>query len=55
MKNVYRVLAYGVAALVVVQAAAIAFAVFGLMGWVEGGGTLPWSPTASASPGSPGS
>jgi hypothetical protein len=40
MKNVYRVLAYIIAALVVVQAGAIAYGVFGLFNWVEGGGTL---------------
>jgi hypothetical protein len=40
MKSVYRVLAYVIAAEVVVQAAAIAFAVFGLSKWVEDGGTL---------------
>lgn len=37
---VYKVLAFAVAGLVVVQAAAIAFAMFGLMHWIEGGGTL---------------
>lgn len=40
MRTVYRVLAFAVAGLVVVQAAAIAFAVFGLLAWVQGGGTL---------------
>ena len=40
MKNVYRALAYIIAALVVVQAGAIAYGVFGLFSWVEGGGTL---------------
>jgi hypothetical protein len=40
MRNVYRGLAYLVALGVVVQAAAIAFGVFGLTSWVEGGGTL---------------
>jgi hypothetical protein len=40
MKNVYRVLAYLIAALVVVQAGAIAYGVFGLFNWVEGGGVL---------------
>lgn len=40
MKNVYRALAYLIAALVVVQAGAIAYGVFGLFSWVEGGGTL---------------
>src|SRR5215218_2069459 len=38
MKSVYRVLAYLIAALVVVQAGAIAYGVFGLFNWVEGGG-----------------
>ena len=33
-------LAYIIAALVVVQAGAIAYGVFGLFNWVEGGGTL---------------
>src|SRR5215203_4250426 len=40
MKSVYRVLAYLIAALVVVQAGAIAYGVFGLFNWVEGGGTF---------------
>ena len=40
MRSAYRVLAMLVAALVVVQAAAIAYAVFGLTKWVDGGGTL---------------
>jgi hypothetical protein len=40
MKNIYRALAYIIAALVVVQAGAIAYGVFGLFSWVEGGGTL---------------
>ena len=40
MRSVYRVLAFVVAAEVVIQAAAIAFAVFGLGKWVEDGGTL---------------
>ena len=40
MRMVYKVLAFVVAGLVVVQAAAIAFAVFGLVHWIEGGGTL---------------
>lgn len=40
MKNVYRVLAYLVAAAVVFQAAAIAYAVFALGAWVQAGGTL---------------
>lgn len=40
MKSVYRVFAFLIAAGVVVQAAAIAFAVFGLMKWIDQGGTL---------------
>ena len=40
MKSVYRVLAYVIAAEVVIQAAAVAFAAFGLFKWVEDGGTL---------------
>jgi hypothetical protein len=40
MRSVYRVLAYLIAALVVVQAGAIAYGVFGLFNWVEGGGTF---------------
>jgi hypothetical protein len=40
MKSVYRVLAYLVALEVVVQAAAIAFAMFGLTRWIDEGGVL---------------
>jgi hypothetical protein len=40
MRTTYRVLAYLVALEVAVQAAAIAFAVFGLGLWIEDGGTL---------------
>lgn len=40
MRVAYRVLAYLIALAVAVQAAAIALALFGLMAWVEGGGTL---------------
>lgn len=40
MRTTYRVLAYLMALEVVVQAAAIAFAVFGLSAWVQGGGVL---------------
>jgi hypothetical protein len=43
MKNVYRVLALLVAAGVMVQAAAIAFGMFGLFKWVEHGGTIDQS------------
>lgn len=40
LKSAYRVLAYLVALEVVIQAAAIAFATFGLLGYVSGGGVL---------------
>lgn len=40
MKATYRVLAYLVALGVVVQAAAIAYAVFGLGRWIEDGGVM---------------
>ncbi len=40
MRSVYRVLAYLVALEVVIQAAAVAFAVSGLTNWIENGGVL---------------
>ena len=40
IKQVYRVLAYLIAAGVVLQAAAIAYAVFGMFEWVSAGGTI---------------
>lgn len=40
MKGAYKTLAWIIAAGVVVQGAAIAFAIFGLFTWVEEGGTL---------------
>ena len=40
MKTAYRVLAYLIALEVLVQAAAIAFATFGLLSYVSGGGVL---------------
>jgi hypothetical protein len=43
MKQVYRVLAYLVAAGVAIQAASISFGMFGLIKWIEGGGTLDQS------------
>jgi heme A synthase len=43
MRQVYRVFAYLIAAGVAIQAAAIAYAVFGLLKWVERGGTLDQS------------
>src|SRR5215207_4828349 len=43
MKQVYRVFAYLIAAGVAIQAAAIAYGMFGLIKWVERGGTLDQS------------
>jgi hypothetical protein len=43
MKQAYRVLAFLVAAGVMLQAAAIAYGMFGLIKWVERGGTLDQS------------
>ena len=40
MRNVYRALAYAVAGLVAVQAASVAYAVFGLASYIDGGGTV---------------
>ena len=40
MRTAYRVLALVIAAEVAIQAAAIAYAVFGLTTWVDGGGVL---------------
>ncbi len=40
MKNVYRVLAYAIAALVAVQAASIAYGVFGLASYIDSGGAV---------------
>ena len=43
MKQVYRVLAFLIAAGVAIQAAAISYGMFGLLKWVELGGTLDQS------------
>ncbi len=40
MRTAYRVLAFVIAAEIVIQAAAIAYAIFGLGAWVQGGGVL---------------
>jgi len=40
MRMVYKVLAFAVAGLVMVQAAAIAYAAFGLFAWIDAGHTL---------------
>jgi hypothetical protein len=49
MRSVYRVLAFLVAVGVMVQAAAIAYGVFGLFKWVENGGTIDQSTEPNAS------
>jgi heme A synthase len=51
MKTVYRVLAYAIAALVAVQAAAIGYAVFAQLHWIEKGGTLDGAALESGAPG----
>ena len=43
MKQVYRVLAFFIAAGVAIQAASIAYGMFGLIKWIEEGGTLDQS------------
>lgn len=40
MRTAYRILAFVIAADVIVQAAAIAYALFGLGTWIDGGGVL---------------
>ncbi|GII98481.1 hypothetical protein CLV28_0802 [Sediminihabitans luteus] len=50
MRAVYRVLAWAIPVLVLVQAAAIAFALFGLGKWVEDGNDLTSSTFDSDSP-----
>jgi Family of unknown function (DUF6220) len=40
MRTAYRVLALVIAAEVVIQAAAIAYAIFGLVAWIQSGGVL---------------
>ena len=51
MKTVYRVLAYAIAALVAVQSAAIGYAVFAQMNWIETGGTLDKAAFETGAPG----
>jgi hypothetical protein len=50
IKQLYRVLAYLIAAGVILQAAAIAYAVFGMFDWVAGGGTIDKALIESESP-----
>jgi hypothetical protein len=52
MKTVYRVLAYVIAALVAVQAAAIGYALFAQLHFIENGGTLDGAALESGAPGS---
>lgn len=49
MKSAYRVLAYAIAVLVALQAAFVAFAMFGLWAWIESGGVLDNSAEETAS------
>ena len=51
MKTVYRVLAYAIAAMVAVQAAAIGYAVFAQLNWIETGGTLDKAAFDTGAPG----
>jgi heme A synthase len=51
MRTVYRVLAYAIAALVAVQSAAIGYAVFAQLNWIETGGTLDKSAFDTGAPG----
>ena len=51
MKTVYRVLAYAIAALVAVQAAAIGYQVFTQLHWIEEGGTLDGAALETGAPG----
>jgi hypothetical protein len=51
MKTAYRVLAYAIAALVAVQAAAIGYAVFAQQNWIDNGGTLDKAALESSVPG----
>ena len=50
IKQLYRVLAFLIAAGVVLQAAAIAYAVFGMFEWVSAGGTVDKALIESDSP-----
>jgi hypothetical protein len=50
MKTVYRILAYVVAGLVMVQAMVMVFAIDGLGKWVDGGGVLDKAVAASDQP-----
>ena len=51
MKTTYRVLALIIAAVVAIQAAAIGYAVFAQLHWIEDGGTLDKATLESSAPG----
>jgi heme A synthase len=51
MRTAYRVLAFAIAALVAIQAAAIGYGVFAQMNWIDNGGTLDKSAIDSGAPG----
>ena len=51
MRTVYRVLAYVIAAVVAIQAAAIGYGVFAQLHWIEDGGTLDKATLESSAPG----
>ena len=51
MRTAYRVLAYVIAAVVAIQAAAIGYAVFAQLNWIENGGTLDKATLESSAPG----
>jgi heme A synthase len=48
MRTTYRVLAFAIAALVAIQAAAIGYAVFAQLNWIENGGTIDKASIESA-------
>jgi hypothetical protein len=48
MRTTYRVLAFAIAALVAIQAAAIGYAVFAQLNWLETGGTIDKASIESA-------
>jgi len=48
MRTAYRILAFAIAALVAVQAAAIGYAVFAQLSWIENGGTIDKASIESA-------
>jgi heme A synthase len=48
MRTAYRVLAFAIAALVAIQAAAIGYAVFAQLNWIDNGGTVDKASIESA-------